>query len=94
MGIASLTDRLAVWWQGGVRVRILKGGPRPEGAAVGGIKGLSGDEALQLVFELAPDAPGVIDIQAGEAGLWRVKVGGPLASGHFDQRVRNVLAAR
>lgn len=95
MRTPSLLDRLAVWWFGGVRIRVLNGGPQPEAAVVGGLKDLPGADALQLVLELAPSGPGVVHIiRIGEGRYWKVKVSGPLSEGNFAQRLRNVLGSR
>jgi hypothetical protein len=91
MNSPSWIDRFSVWWSGGVRVRILKGGPQPEGVVVGGLKMLPGDQALQLVCDLKPPARGVVHIKRSEAGQWQVTVTGPLAEENFAQRVRNTL---
>ena len=87
----AIFDRLAVWWRGGIRIRVLKGVPEPRGVAFGGLKGLSGDEALQFVLEMNPESPGTVHILRDVSGLYQVKVTGALADDHFAQRVRNVL---
>jgi len=86
-----LFDRLAVWWRGGIRVRVLKGGTEPEGVVCGQMKGLSGDQALQFVLELKPEAPGTIHILRDSSGIYHVRATGALVEDQFPQRVRNVL---
>jgi hypothetical protein len=88
-----LIDRLAVWWQGGIRVRVLKGGSQPEGVATGAVKGLSGDQALAMVLELSPRHPGVVHIIRKGATGWKVQVNGSLGDEDFGQRIRNILFA-
>lgn len=89
MSMVQWSDRLTAWWRGGVRVRILKEG---DGVAFGGLKGLSAEQALQLVLELKPKSPGAVHILGDRAsGIYRVKVTGALAEEHFAQRVRNAL---
>ena len=88
-------DRLAVWWSGGLRVRVLKGMPQPIVVVAGGLKDLPGKEALELVLELKPDARGVVDMVKADGGkYWKVRIRGPLNEGNFAQQVRNALAAR
>jgi hypothetical protein len=89
--VTAICDRLAVWWRGGIRIRVVKGVPAPRGVVFGGLKGLSGDEALQFVLELDPEAPGTVHILRDSLGLYQVKVTGALADDYFAQRVRNVL---
>ena len=84
-------DSFAVWWHGGIRVRVSVSGSGVQVLAVGRTPGIPADTLVRLIRDLEPDASGTIDVLHDGRGHWRIRVSGGLHGDGFDQRVRNVV---
>jgi hypothetical protein len=89
--LIRLADKLSIWINGGVRVRVSRSRSGVDVYALGRTPGLPPGKLAQIVRELRPDVPGTIDFRNDGRGHWRIRASSGLQRDGFAQRVRNVV---
>lgn len=72
------------------RVRVTEAGASPNGYILGRTSDVPPGRILQIVLDLAPEAPGVVSLAHGSGRGWRIHVSQGMGE-TFEQRLRNML---
>ena len=86
-----VADSLAVFWSGGVRVRIWQDEGVAKANVLGKMKGTPAANLMGLVLELKPKGDGTVHFRNLGNRNWKIQVTGSLAVDNLEQRLRNVV---